>query len=361
MNRLNDPYDKWFDRKQMVRDVHAMRELAEDQGLSVRGQPGPFEMTAELEREAEEHAVILRRQADDARETLVAVERLHEVEAENLLVAGVAALSAERSREHLSYACDALDDLGDGIAEANEHLGDIVRGIDRLHVTVGQAARFIGQQIGEVGRRQVAAQVEIARKQEESSERRHRELIAELKRELGNRADEKFLQATIQFRTRHNNDALREIRETFRHDSTHVGAWILYGRLCIRRAQPGHARACYRRAIGYAEQKRDWNGCIDAAVRLSHLERMVGNYVAACETMERTLKNVNRKSPLYDAVSYEEKKARWAWTWNASGRNVPDSVVLGMRDELSVLLKTSPDLRADIARSPLWKKMPAPG
>lgn len=383
MYRLNDPVSLHYDRQQMIGDLHALRELAEEQSLHDHpAPPGPYELSVDLQaldevserltemveaqmEAAGEHSLMLMHQVEGERQTRLVLEDLLEVQANNLLVTGAVALATSGAVDRLDYIADAIDesnewleDIDCGIFNISNTLERIEEGLHEvgddicreIRVSGRRAAKFLARRMTALSEAALRYQYEIAVSQERSAQQRHEELLRAVTTPLSNKAEEKYRQAMVQYQTRHFGLCARELREVFRHDSTHVLAWVLYGRLCSRRGQPALARAAYQRAVSYAAIAGNYQSYTVAVLSLSRLECLVGNWKRAQTILRDACQEAASDQTAFTRLLYEQMKTVWC----DPERVIPAS---SMKSVLEAIFMRDPNLRDEVARTPAWTSL----
>ncbi|MCR4311958.1 MAG: hypothetical protein NUV56_01605 [Candidatus Uhrbacteria bacterium] len=290
-------------------------------------QPGPFEITviADALPEAQQrHNEISIAQAERAFEHASAWH-------DNLM------RSAEFAAGRQDQANDLLWEISEQNAQALTYLGVLVQ----VSAEATLQLTYMGDVLNSVNGQLIDM--------EKSAARRHGELIALIRTPLLVEADERFLEAHEHFALQNYGLCLDKLRRVFDCRSTHVPAWLLFGRLSANRGQPAVAKASFRRAADHAMQQENIDGYVTAMIRLSHLERLVGNFVDAHKVMVEACKGVPTSSPLLPKAKYEELKARIAVPEH---RNATTGSEIAR--ELQMLFEVLPDLRAEVETSPLF-------
>lgn len=311
------------------------------------------------------NGIVLERIDDNGRRTRIAVEDLCEHSARNLVLTG-ALVMGQRKLIAIAHSIDrgiweANDHLGsieEATLKANDQLDDLItvtreagEGIERqIRVSSLEASRFLAAHVQSQTLHLEKALRVLTVALEEGADRRHRELLETLRQELLNRAQEKYQQAACHFRIGETGLCLIELENAIDNDSTHPQVWILLGRLAFKRGLPAMAKASFHRAAACAadEHKKEWAAYTDAMLRLSEVERIVGNHDEGIKILRDAQMKVSGQAPeLGTILRYEELKAWWV---HPTRRIDPKDMARYLRE----IFVRDNVYRETVATSPIW-------
>lgn len=317
-DQLTGPYEINVDTTELVRAQEEANDIARESA------DRQYQLSREFAEEAAERA-----EEAAEREERAIVQRkelLAELESVGMDI-GFIRLEARRSVEYLSCVCDALE-------EAN----GLLSAIDgTLREEFSQAERSANSRHHEL----------IALLDES-----HSELVRVLATPRGTEAEELYQHALMQHRAKEFALCRRDLEALLLLNSTHVAGWILFGRLCLHYGQPAFAKTSFARAATYALEFKNKKAYVVAMIRLSHLERSVGNFERAYEVMVEVAGSVDKDSPLWPRVAYERIKADWAVRDHRTPEHAFDLAL-----DLVSLFEDDPELRDEVASLPLFAQL----
>lgn len=348
----------------------AVRDIASN---AAEHPPGPYEiasydgeaLSAQFEALQESNNALLEQQSiaeDNARqsrrEQTWVLEDIRDAQGQHIAITSMMLRSMENSEASLDVMADTLDEIDRGLAKLATQLN-------------GAAAAFM------------AEQARIATENNRLADLRHAELIDVLRQPAQTAADEKYAYGLAQFEAGHLALAAKDLRCALGHVSVHVPSLLLLGRVCVERGLAREAKSLFRRAATHAAQRNNLDAYVAAMIRLSHVERVVGNLESAHKIMVEAQKFLaardndpvevadeddwdddadgddeyvtdaqlqsNRRHRLVD---YEELKARWAIPANQC-----DEVARDVTWVLRRLFGENTSLRGEVARLPLFANL----
>lgn len=344
MSRLG-PFAQSREYEELREIKESVRDIA---NTTAEYSPGPYEiasydngaLSAQFEALQESNNALLEAQsiADDSarqsrREQTWVLEEIREAQGQHIAITSMMLQSIENSEANLDAMVDAFDEINHGLAK-------FVKQFD------GTAARFMKQQ------------ARIAQENNRLADRRHAELIDVIRQPAQNAADEKFAHGAAQFKAGHLALAAKDLRSALGHVSVHVPSLLLLGRICVERGLAKEAKAFFHRAATHATQQNNRDAYVAAMIRLSHVERVVGNVKRAHSVMVETRAFLDKHDGGTGSdrrrryADYEELKARWAIPTNQR-----IDVALAVAWELQRLFYDSPQLRQDVANLPLFASL----
>ncbi len=254
------------------------------------------------------------------------LEDILRVQGMHIAIASLLLRSAQNAEANLDCMCDMLDKIDDGLAR-NDRLAAL----------------------------------------------RHVELLDAIRRPAQIKADEKYAHGLAQFDAGHLALAAKDLRAALGHVSVHVPSLLLLGRVCVERGLAGEAKALFRRTAKHAAQQNNLDAYASAMIRLSHVERIVGNLESAYKIMVEALTFLRKQEKDGDdqdeddweddaeaersfnrriLVAYETLKARWAVPANQN-----KEVVREVGWELRHLYTMNEGLREEVAELPLFASL----
>lgn len=399
---------RYYDRKQGLDELAAIRDFAESQALSmsdlvtgsremhvaldtlntsiVRAADGAHEDASRQEglarqdlEVAEENAFVLRQMQEDGMETRMVLKNLRDIAVADLTVTGAIGLYSirqaeaharrseelgeamvaeqELTNEYLGDIVDILGDVNDGmwavydqLEIANAHLVGIREDIQQLDATVRASAQHIARTIVAAARAQTSALVQTLRVCDQRAAERHRELIAVLKSARANQADELYQSALAQFKAHEYRLALRDLRAAVELRSNHALAWILAGRIFRHRGRADLARQAFERARKYAHPHEP-DAYVAAILEGARLERLIGDDDAALRILRSAAGRVSQEAQ--GTLCYEQLKIHWS-------KPVRTDSPQSMAGKLARQVFTrQPELRDEVAKLLLWEDVRA--
>lgn len=342
---------RYYDRKQLLSDVGAIRDLAESTALvpSYSEGPGEFhldlsELTEASREAAEENAFMMQQMLDDGEETNLILTSMRKKMDEDLTsMAALAEATANQAEmtEDVYWAVketnDHLHDLKvlghqiDGqLTGVNSHLGDITDRLDVANLLLhgvgvaiernGQAIRLsveeMAERLANEHRRSTTVLFGTLTMLDKRAAERHVELVKLLRIPNAIQAEEKFAHAKHQFDAKEWALAARDLKDVFGFKSTHTPGWILAGRLFRHRGRADLARQAFGRAAKYALLEKSKEHYVLAITEGAVLERIVRNYAGAEKILHEALPNldisVDEESVAAVDLSYLLLETQWA-------------------------------------------------
>ena len=186
--------------------------------------------------------------------------------------------------ENLEEVNESLDSIDEGIYEINENLEELVNGVNVLGRVTNEGFRHLirGQNVlsnqlvrihGEQQRSLNVLDANAGMRHTENL--KQRQALAGTHYEL--RAEEKYNDALIQYKTGNFTASIRDIRLALREKSTHFPSLLLLARLNVDRLQWSDAKDLLSQASKIAEKKGDFGGYENAMLSLIEIEEAVGN------------------------------------------------------------------------------------
>ncbi len=209
--------------------------------------------------------------------------------------------------ENQEVIIDNLGILAEGQDVIIDNLEEIAGGIDRqtdLIRKIGNAMQYgfvtLAKGLEDVYLMQVHTATQILKRVAEvqisiqaldvSQERRHHVLIHTLeeiaKTEYGRRAQEKWTFAYEQFMAKNYGEAIREVRQALKEQSTHLPSLLLFARLNVHYMQWADAKDTYHVASNLARFQEDAEAYEAAVVGLARVGISVGNIKEAMKSLK---------------------------------------------------------------------------
>lgn len=338
--------------EESARMADSMEDLARGYGDSARA----TEVSNEIGRETLSY---LRRNGEQLEEIHVGINGLKRLGEANLTLLGISLLMQREGLGRLDAIEDRLTSIDDNLVEIYDTLRDIETGQAALTQAVKDGAERIAGALDRGVERIVGALFDL----DAHAEARHQELMRAMVTPRTIRAEEKFQQAVIQFRTGNISKALRELRKALEDDSTHMPALMLFGRCCYRQGRPREAKAAFRQTAALALDGQDCETYIAAILRLSRLERLLGNKRAANVVLREAMNKAPKEwGPLLVDLAYEHIASNWI-TFQRRNRAQLLKGTGGMPAEAGKFIKLlqrevfvhRPEMRDVVAKSPDWE------
>ncbi len=325
-----DSFNIFSNTSQLVRDIHAIRETAEQLEIHQDARATePYEaIDAEIVPRADRSSVAERFVEQFMLARQEAADRHEDV----MRMGSTIAEYQQEGNELLGR----LVDLGDDILFCIERIESLtVTGVKHLATIVD----ILGATTLQLEQMEIAAAT------------RHVELIQaikdEFRRRLKTEADERYRQAMVQFNSGHVVVCIKTLKEALKADGTHIPALILFGRIAAKRGQTGIARQSFCRARDYAREAsneyRNESAFVAASLQLSRLETVAGNLQEARGAVFNALLFVPTDSPHRDLVEYQHIKAVWAIEENRT-----ESVAKDAAEKLQGLFERNAKLRDEV-------------
>ncbi len=218
------------------------------------------------------------------------IERLDEMyELDEEILTGISDL-VEGQREiidNLGEISDVLEYLSEGQVRIAEGIEDLYEGQVKIAKAMKQGFVRLAKGLEEI----YLAQVYDTMKGVEGYQALVNTLEANAKTEYSRRAQEKFGFAHEQFTAGNYGQALREVRQSLREQSTHIPSLLLFAQLSVHYGQWAEAKDTYNVTQNIALVRKDAEAYEAAVVGLARVETLNGNLHQA----RTILSGINKK------------------------------------------------------------------